>query len=159
MTTLVITIHVIVCFALIVIVLIQGGKGADMGAAFGGASKTVFGPRGAAGPLQKITIGAAVLFMLTCLYLSRASRRQEEQGPVNRPLPTAPQVPGPATQPGPAAPTEGKIPVPAGAHPGKPTSMPMTIPGGLKTPASPPAPAAPLAPVTPAPGKTPPKTP
>ncbi len=70
MTTIVYIIHTIVSLMLIIIVLLQAGKGAEMGAAFGGASKTVFGPRGAAGPLAKITVGAAVIFMLTSIYLT-----------------------------------------------------------------------------------------
>lgn len=64
-------IHVIVCIALILIVLLQTGKGADMGAAFGGgSSQTLFGSSGASTFLSKATTIAAVLFMLTSLYLA-----------------------------------------------------------------------------------------
>jgi preprotein translocase subunit SecG len=66
-------IHIFGSLALIFIVLIQGGKGAELGAAFGGASQTVFGSRGAATFLGKLTIGFAVLYMLTSLLLSIAS--------------------------------------------------------------------------------------
>lgn len=70
MTTIVIIIHVIVCLALICIVLLQTGKGAGIGAAFGGSSQTVFGSTGAAPFLAKLTAGAAIVFMLTSLGLT-----------------------------------------------------------------------------------------
>ncbi len=71
MYTLMIIIHVIVSLALILIVLLQTGKGAEMGAGFGGGSnQTIFGSRGAATFLSKITTGAAVMFMLTSLSLA-----------------------------------------------------------------------------------------
>jgi preprotein translocase subunit SecG len=63
-------IHVLVCIALILIVLLQSGKGAQMGAAFGGSSQTLFGSPGAAGFLTKITTVAAVVFMITSLLLA-----------------------------------------------------------------------------------------
>jgi len=65
------TLHILACFALIAIVLLQHGKGADMGAAFGGgASNTVFGARGAGNFLTKLTTGCVVVFMLTSITLS-----------------------------------------------------------------------------------------
>lgn len=65
-----------VCAVLIVTVLIQQGKGADIGAAFGGGgSNTVFGGRGAGNFLTKITTGAAITFMLTSLVLSYLANR------------------------------------------------------------------------------------
>ncbi len=71
MYTLVIILHVVVSFALILIVLLQTGKGAEMGAGFGGGSnQTIFGSRGAATFLSKVTTGAAVIFMLTSLSLA-----------------------------------------------------------------------------------------
>lgn len=63
-------IHVAVCLALILIVLLQRGKGASMGAAFGGSSQTVFGSAGATTFLSKITAAAAIVFMLTSLGLA-----------------------------------------------------------------------------------------
>jgi len=63
-------IHVVVCIALILIVLLQRGKGASMGAAFGGSSQTVFGSAGATSFLHKITAAAAVVFMITSLGLA-----------------------------------------------------------------------------------------
>jgi len=65
-----IAIHVAVCIALILIVLLQSGKGAQMGAAVGGSSQTIFGSPGAAGFLTKVTTVAAVVFMLTSLLLA-----------------------------------------------------------------------------------------
>lgn len=75
MTTVLIIIHVIVCLALIFIVLLQKGKGADIGAAFGGSSQTVFGSSGAAPFLAKVTAAAAILFMLTSLGLTLLGHR------------------------------------------------------------------------------------
>jgi preprotein translocase subunit SecG len=75
MTALIITIHVIVSIALILIVLLQTGKGADMGAVFGGAgSQALFGNTGAATFLGKMTTAAAVIFMITSLTLAYISK-------------------------------------------------------------------------------------
>ena len=72
MDALITTLHVLVCLCLIAIVLLQQGKGADMGVALGGGgSNTVFGARGAGNFLTKLTTGAAIVFMLTSLTLSR----------------------------------------------------------------------------------------
>ena len=62
--------HVIVCIILILVVLLQAGKGANMGAAFGGSSQTVFGSSGAGTFLGKMTTIVAAVFMLTSLTLS-----------------------------------------------------------------------------------------
>jgi preprotein translocase subunit SecG len=77
MTTAVIILHIVVCFALISIVLLQHGKGAGIGAAFGGSSQTVFGSTGAAPFLAKLTAVAAILFMLTSLSLTFIGRQKE----------------------------------------------------------------------------------
>jgi preprotein translocase subunit SecG len=75
MTTLILVIHIIVCIALILIVLLQTGKGADMGAVFGGAgSQTLFGNTGATTFLGKLTTGAAIIFMITSLSLAYLSK-------------------------------------------------------------------------------------
>ena len=69
--------HIMVCVILIVVVLLQRGKGAEIGAVFGGgASSTVFGSRGAGNFLTKLTSGAAVVFMVTSLYLSWVGSKQ-----------------------------------------------------------------------------------
>jgi preprotein translocase subunit SecG len=71
------TIHVLVCLFLIVVVLLQSGKAADLAGAFGGmGSQTVFGPRGSATVLSRATTIAAGLFMLTSLTLSIMATRQ-----------------------------------------------------------------------------------
>jgi preprotein translocase subunit SecG len=64
-------VHVVTCVFLIAVVLLQHGKGADIGAAFGGgASNTVFGSRGAGNFLTKLTTGSVIVFMTTSLVLS-----------------------------------------------------------------------------------------
>jgi preprotein translocase subunit SecG len=70
MYTLFVILHLVVCLFLIFIILIQSSKGAEMGAAFGGSSQTLFGSRGAATFLSKLTTGAAILFMITSLSLA-----------------------------------------------------------------------------------------
>ena len=73
MSILLVVIHVIVCLALIMIVLLQTGKGADMGAAFGcGSSQTLFGSTGASTFLSKATTIAAIVLMLTSLQTFRS---------------------------------------------------------------------------------------
>jgi len=77
MNIIIIVIHVVVSLALICIVLLQHGKGAGIGAAFGGSSQTVFGSTGAAPFLAKLTAAAAILFMLTSLSLTFLGRQKE----------------------------------------------------------------------------------
>ena len=76
MTTMILIVHVIVSLALILIVLLQTGKGAEMGASFGGSNQTVFGSRGSATFMSKITTVAAVLFMVTSLTLAYFSSQR-----------------------------------------------------------------------------------
>ncbi len=98
-------IHVIVCFALVLIVLLQAGKGAEMGAAFGGASQTLFGSSGAMGFMTKLTTIAAIIFMITSLLLAFASSRQASSSIMNT---------RPAQKAAPAAPSEpSNVPVPS----------------------------------------------
>lgn len=66
--------HVLVCFIMIGVILLQSGKGAEIGAAFGGSSQTVFGSRGAATFLTKMTTTAAAIFFVTSLGLSLLSK-------------------------------------------------------------------------------------
>jgi preprotein translocase subunit SecG len=77
MYTAFVIIHLIVCLFLIFIILIQSSKGAEMGAAFGGSSQTLFGSRGAATFLSKLTTSAAILFMVTSLLLAVTSVRRD----------------------------------------------------------------------------------
>src|SRR5215471_16221443 len=73
---LILTVHYIICVFLIVVVLLQSGKAADLAGAFGGmGSQTVFGPRGSATVLSKATTYAAAAFMLTSLSLSIIATR------------------------------------------------------------------------------------
>ena len=98
MTILITIIHIIVCFFLISIVLLQGGKGAELGAAFGGSSQTIFGSRGAATFLSKMTTIAAVVFMITSLVLAVIAAKSGsvvKQSPVTEERRSAPPTPGP----------------------------------------------------------------
>jgi preprotein translocase subunit SecG len=107
MSIIVVVIHVLVCLALICIVLLQHGKGAGIGATFGGTSQTVFGSTGAAPFLAKLTAVAAILFMLTSLGLTFLTRQKEvsvmegaskppaaEKAIPKAPIPPAPAPPG-----------------------------------------------------------------
>jgi len=78
METIVTVLHVFVGLVLIVVVLLQTGKGDAMGAAFGGSSQTVFGASGAGNFLTKFTTGAAIVFMLTSLTLSSLSSHRKK---------------------------------------------------------------------------------
>lgn len=101
-TALLTALHVLVATVLIFMVLLQKGKGADIGAAFGGASQTIFGPRGAQSFMAKITTGAAVIFMVTSLTLAISSAKKSSvmQGvPTEQSLPSAPLAPAPAPAP------------------------------------------------------------
>ncbi|MEW6408729.1 MAG: preprotein translocase subunit SecG [Nitrospirota bacterium] len=119
MYTFLIVLHIIVSFALIFIVLLQRGKGADVGAAFGGGSShTIFGSRGATSLLSKITTVAAIIFMLTSLSLAVMSSKRgsivskekteapisqpvEQKGPVTPKADTAPETQSGAVPQGP----------------------------------------------------------
>ena len=74
------TLHVLVCIILVLVVLLQSGKGADLAGAFGGgATQTAFGSRGPASFLSKMTTVAAVIFMLTSIALSMISAKTESK--------------------------------------------------------------------------------
>lgn len=76
MLTLVTVIHIVVSLGLIMVVLLQTGKGADMGAVFGGASSTIFGSSGAGNFLTRLTSGMAIVFMITSLTLGYFSGKK-----------------------------------------------------------------------------------
>ncbi len=76
MYTLAVVVHIIVCFLMIGAILLQAGKGAEIGAAFGGSSQTVFGSRGPGTFLSKVTVAAAIIFMLTSLGLAVLSKER-----------------------------------------------------------------------------------
>ena len=75
MYTLAVSIHLIVCFLMIAAILLQAGKGAEIGASFGGSSQTVFGSRGPGTFLSKVTVGAAIVFMMSSLSLALLSKQ------------------------------------------------------------------------------------
>src|SRR5437660_1128295 len=114
-------IHVIVCFFLVIVVLLQSGKAADLAGAFGGmGSQTAFGPRGAATVLSKATTGAAVVFMITSMWLAIAATRNS--GGAHSVLET--QKAAPVQQQKPAG--QPSISVQQqGSTPGKSTPIPM----------------------------------
>jgi preprotein translocase subunit SecG len=96
MENLILVVHYLVCSFLIVVILLQAGKGADIGAVFGGGSGTVFGSRGAATFLSKLTTVMAIVFLLTSISLASISRSKSESSI----LKTVPQSPlGPETAP------------------------------------------------------------
>ncbi len=116
-------VHVIVCLFLIIVVLLQSGKAADLAGAFGGmGSQTAFGPRGSATLLSKATTISAILFMITSLSLSILATRNAGLG--TSVLESAPKTVVPKSGP-PQIP--GQIPgqAPAG-NPG--TTVPMPLP-------------------------------
>ncbi len=112
MTVLVTIVHIIACLFLIIVVLLQSGKSADIAAAFGGmGSQTAFGPRGAATVLSKATTWSAIIFMITSITLSifatrssgnsnsvlnnvKPSSTQQQKLPTNQPSPN-PTTPTP----------------------------------------------------------------
>ena len=107
MTILLVIIHIIVCVVLIGVVLIQRGKGSEMGAAFGGSSsQTVFGSRGPGNFLSKMTTIAAVIFILTSFALAFVGSDKGSSSviPEQKDVPAVPQPTAPLSQPLPSAP-------------------------------------------------------
>jgi preprotein translocase subunit SecG len=104
--------HLIACFGIIGIVLLQAGKGADIGSAFGGAgSQAVFGSMGTPTVLGKITTAIAIVFTLTSFGLtilggSRGSSVVREPAPATQPAPAAPAAPATPAPPAPPAPAK-----------------------------------------------------
>jgi preprotein translocase subunit SecG len=120
-------IHVLVCFFLVVVVLLQSGKAADLAGAFGGmGSQTAFGPRGSATVLSKSTTIAAAAFMLTSLTLGILTiRSASSTGSVleKQPVKAAPAKPG--------QPPPGSVPsVSMTPEGGKTTTVPLNVPTG-----------------------------
>jgi len=134
---LVLALHILVCIFLIIVVLLQSGKAADLAGAFGGmGSQTAFGPRGSATLLSKATTISAVLFMVTSLSLSIMATRNaglgasvlEEKSSRPAPAKTAPAPPVPAQ---PVIPPGGKaMPLPLPPPPSAPaqSSAPAQAP-------------------------------
>ncbi len=127
MTALIITIHIIVCIALILIVLLQTGKGASMGAVFGGAgSQTLFGNTGAASFLGKMTTWAAVIFMVTSLslaYISKSGGKSvvSDIQPITKQTPAPVAAPPPVSIPKSPASSGSEKPLPVNEQASKPS--------------------------------------
>ena len=115
METLVIVFHVLAAIAIIALILIQQGKGADMGASFGaGASQTLFGSRGTGNALTRSTAILATVFFVTSLALSILARHNAERaGAVHIPVAPATQSSAPANKPVDDLPASGQNSAPA----------------------------------------------
>jgi len=112
-------VHVVVCLFLIIVVLLQSGKAADLAGAFGGmGSQTAFGPRGSATLLSKATTISAVLFMITSLSLSIMATRNAGLG--TSVLESAPKSSAPAKS--------APVPAPAQPQPQGGKTMPLPLP-------------------------------
>jgi preprotein translocase subunit SecG len=110
MQTAMIIVHVAACFAVILVVLLSKGKGADLGAAFGGSSQTVFGSQGAGGMLTKLVAICVGVFMMTSLGLAYMSSNRPESTVMTDTVTADTEIPAQpaAEEPGPEA---GKAPV------------------------------------------------
>jgi preprotein translocase subunit SecG len=120
LNTFLIIVHVVVSAILILVILLQAGKGGGLGGAFGGSTQAVFGGRGAQTFLGKVTSAAAAVFMLTSLSLSYLSTRsgsvvKEAPTPIApAQLPAAPAFPVPAqSSPAQSAPSQSGQPIQA----------------------------------------------
>jgi preprotein translocase subunit SecG len=105
--TLIVIVHVFICFLMIGAILLQSGKGAEIGAAFGGSSQTVFGSRGPANFLSKLTVAVAAVFMMTSLTLAILAKQENFASTVidlnKKSEPAAPTTPAqPQTESGPS---------------------------------------------------------
>ncbi len=133
-------IHVLVCFFLVVVVLLQSGKAADLAGAFGGmGSQTAFGPRGAATVLSKATTVAAALFMVTSMSLAIVGSKSAGTGSTvlerQASKPLTKQAPG---QPVPGMPG-GQPSVTLGTEGGGQQTIPIQIPPNPAQTSAPPA--------------------
>src|SRR5450631_194997 len=124
MTIFLTILHVVVSFFLIAVVLLQSGKGAEMGASFGSSgSQSVFGAGGGTTFLSKMTTGAAVIFMLTSLTLAYISGQ-----PSHSSIMSGKSTPA-AVDMAPAQPTQPAMPAPVQPVQGKPSPAPVPAPG------------------------------
>lgn len=110
MNTALLVLHYFICIFLIISILLQAGKGADMGAAFGGASQTVFGGRGPATFLSKMTSIVAIFFLITSVTLAQMSKKTSVKSVLDK-APAGQTVPAPTPPP--------VTPAPAPAEPQK----------------------------------------
>ncbi len=93
--TVVIVIHILVSIFLVTTILFQTGKGASMGASFGGGTQAVFGGSGPASFLMKVTVACATIFMLTSLYLTYVSGRAGAHSLMKNATPVIKTIPTP----------------------------------------------------------------
>jgi preprotein translocase subunit SecG len=125
-----VTLHILVCFVLVVVIMLQSGSAADLAGAFGGAgSQTAFGPRGAATFLSRATTWCAVVFMMTSLALSVKRTPNESLGTGS----VLEQTQKSGTAPAPAKPAQTPIQIPI-----QPAQQPSSAP--TPAPAQQPAP-------------------
>jgi len=111
MTTLISVLHVFTCLFIIGVVLLQSGKGAEMGASFGGGgSQSVFGASGGGNFLTRLTTAAAIIFMLTSLTLAYTSGHNPGSSIMSGK--SAPKAAAPAKPQQPAMPTAPAAPAP-----------------------------------------------
>lgn len=141
--------HVVACVFLILVVLLQTGKGAEMGAVFGGGgSQTIFGASGAGNLLTKLTTATAVIFFVTSLTLAWSSLARTRQTVFDEPLPEPPPVATPAAGATPGSSAAAPSAAPTGVAPAAPAAPAMT-----NDAPPPPATAAPQSNAAPAPGQ------
>jgi preprotein translocase subunit SecG len=126
MITLITILHIVVSIGLIFVVLLQTGKGADIGAVFGGSSSTIFGSSGAGNFLTRLTTGMAIVFMITSLTLGYFSGRRPASSLFDARVPQAEQParqqPGPSLPPGQPGTAAQSPAQPAAPEPPKPTT-------------------------------------
>jgi preprotein translocase subunit SecG len=119
-----VSLHILVCFVLVIVIMLQSGNAADLAGAFGGAgSQTAFGPRGAATFLSRATTWCAIVFMMTSLALSvkrapteisTGSVLEQTSQPASAPAKSAPATPSqPAQLPVQPSPAPAPAPAPA----------------------------------------------
>jgi preprotein translocase subunit SecG len=139
MYSLLLVLHILVCFALVLVILLQSGKGGGLaGGAFGGTAQTVFGGRGATDFLTRATMVLGAAFFLTSVVLAllssgvRGPTRSLLQEEAKRALPTTPQQGQGTGAPAQQAPAPAPAPAPSGAQPpaGGQTPAPTTPPAG-----------------------------
>ncbi|MGH7812760.1 MAG: preprotein translocase subunit SecG [Candidatus Binataceae bacterium] len=115
MVEIVVTVHIIVCLTLCVVVLLQQGKGAEIGAVFGGSSQTVFGSSGAGNAMTRTTWTLAAIFFATSIFLALSSAQRMSgsifQGGSHVPAAASVATPGMEGTPGAGA----RAPAPAKA--------------------------------------------
>jgi len=129
-----IAVYIFVCFFLILVVLLQQGKGADIAGAFGGGgSQTAFGARGATTLLHKLTTGAFIGFIVLALFLTVIEARPRSSVVKTLPAKAATQ-PAPPVQRTAGAVVPAPAPQPASSEPAAPPPAPVNPPGGPAKP-------------------------